>query len=258
MTTLPFDPTGESATNLILNEVHTLTKQNYRDYHYIVPKFAPFYAESIKLKIVQLDMSEKELDLGIDYHLTHKFITASTSIAKGDICGSITFLDNELSGVLYIEKYQALGGIWTATDEELLKIVSSAQKNPRITSWESVSGRPVHFPVVNHEYDLINLKGTNELIDAIDRLSLSVIEYIQNSEGYTNEEINRLLNLKLDKNGTAFNTNKFDNKTMTEHMAEINQLIDAKILNYSNAQPKDYATLQQVARIARRARMSIT
>jgi hypothetical protein len=45
---------------------------------------------------------------------------------------------------------------------------------------------------------------------------------------------------------------------MTEHMAEINQLIDAKILNYSNAQPKDYATLQQVARIARRARMSIT
>ena len=258
MATLPFDPTGESATNLILNEVHTLTKQNYRDYHYIVPKFAPFYAESVSLKIVQLDMSERKLDLGIDYHLTHKFITASTSIAKGDICGSITFLDNELSGVLYIEKYQSLGGIWTATDEELLKIVSSAQKNPRITSWESVSGRPVHFPVVNHEYDLINLKGTNELIDAIDRLSLSVIEYIQNSEGYTNEEINRLLNLKLDKNGTAFNTNKFDNKTMPEHMAEINQLIDAKILNYSNAQPKDYATLQQVARIARRARMSIT
>ena len=258
MTTLPFDPTGESATNLILNEVHTLTKQNYRDYHYIVPKFAPFYAESVKLKIVQLDMSEKELVLGIDYHLTHKFITASTSIAKGDICGSITFLDNELSGVLYIEKYQALGGIWTATDEELLKIVSSAQKNPRITSWESVSGRPVHFPVVNHEYDLINLKGTNELIEAIDRLSLSVIEYIQNSEGYTNEEINRLLNLKLDKNGTAFNTNKFDNKTMSEHISEINQLIDAKILNYSNAQPKDYATLQQVVHIARRvSRMSI-
>ena len=256
--TIPFDPTGENPTNLFLNEVHTLTEQNYRDYHYIVPKWAPFYAESIKLKVVLLDGTEKPLELGIDYHLTHKFITATKSIAKGDICGSITFLDNELAGVLYIEKYQSLGGIWTATDEELLKIVSSAQKNPRITSWESVSGRPVHFPVVNHEYDLINLKGTNELIDAIDRLSLSVIEYIQNSEGYTNEEINRLLNLKLDKNGTAFNTNKFDNKTMTEHMAEINQLIDAKILNYSNAQPKDYATLQQVARIARRARMSIT
>ena len=88
-------------------------------------------------------------------------------------------------------------------------------------------------------------------------MSLSVIEYIQNSEGYTNEEINRLLNLKLDKNGTAFNTNKFDNKTMSEHMSEVSQLVDTKILNYENAQPKDYATLQQVARIARRARMSI-
>ena len=194
--TIPFDPTGENPTNLFLNEVHTLTEQNYRDYHYVVPKWAPFYAESIKLKVVLLDGTEKPLELGIDYHLTHKFITASTSIAKGDICGSITFLDNELSGVLYIEKYQSLGGLWTATDEELTKIASSAQKNPRTTSWESVSGRPVHFPVVNHEYDLINLKGTNELIDAIDRLSLSVIEYIQNSEGYTNEEINRLLNLK--------------------------------------------------------------
>lgn len=253
--TIPFDPTGENPTNLFLNEVHTLTEQNYRDYHYVVPKWAPFYAESIKLKVVLLDGTEKPLELGIDYHLTHKFITATKSIAKGDICGSITFLDNELAGVLYIEKYQSLGGLWVVSDEELLKIVSSTQKNPRVTSWEVVSGRPVHFPVINHEFDLINLKGTEQLIEAVDRLSLSVIEYIQNSEGYTNEQINRLMDTKLDKTATAVNANKFANKTMPEHMTEIENLIDQKIQDYDNAQPNDFITRTQAARLARRVTM---
>lgn len=254
--TIPFDPTGENPVNLFLNEVHTLTKQNYLDYHYVVPKFAPFYSESIKLKILLLDGTEKELTQGIDYHLTHKFITASLSIAKGDVCGSITFLDNELAGVLFIERYQALGGIWSTNDEEILKILSSTQKNPRVTSWESVAGRPVHFPVINHEYDIINLKGTNELIEAVDRLSMSVTEYIQNSEGYTNEQMNRLLDLKLDKNGTANNTNKFDNKTMPEHMQEIENLITDRINSYDQTQPKDYVTRAQAARLARRVYIS--
>ena len=43
---IPFDPTGKAPSNLIQQEIHVITKQNYRDYHYIVPTFAPFFSET--------------------------------------------------------------------------------------------------------------------------------------------------------------------------------------------------------------------
>ena len=164
---IPFDPTGKAPSNLIQQEIHVITKQNYRDYHYIVPTFAPFFSETsydgvdtpVKLTIKLLDNTVKELSEGIDYVFTHKFVTASRSIALSDVVGSITFMDNELAGVVTIDKYQALGGEWLVTNDEISKILMETAINPRITSWEAVAGRPTTFPVINHDYDIINLKG---------------------------------------------------------------------------------------------------
>jgi hypothetical protein len=90
---IPFDPTGKAPSNLIQQEIHVITKQNYRDYHYIVPTFAPFFSETsydgvdtpVKLTIKLLDNTVKELREGIDYVFTHKFVTASRSIALSDV-----------------------------------------------------------------------------------------------------------------------------------------------------------------------------
>lgn len=63
------------------------------------------------------------------------------------------------------------------------------------------------------------------------------------------------MDTKLDKTATAVNANKFANKTMPEHMTEIENLIDQKIQDYDNAQPNDFITRSQAARLARRVTM---
>lgn len=253
----PFDPIGNANTNLIKDEEHVLTRQNDRDYHFIVPKLAPFYSDTIKIKLLGIDGSLNELKLGRDYHLTHKFVTASRSIAKADIVGSITFLDNELIGVIVLE-YQCLGGDWSVNTDEITRVLSSTQKNPRITTWENVVQRPTTFPVVNHNFDVINLRGTEALIDSIDRLGISLIEYITNTQGYTNDQINRLLSNKLERTGTAANSFKLNGKTEFDIINSIKSIlnielakVNAKVDTISN----DYATKQELNTAVKRLKV---
>ena len=259
---IPFDPTGKAPSNLIQQEIHVITKQNYRDYHYIVPTFAPFFSETsydgvdtpVKLTIKLLDNTVKELSEGIDYVFTHKFVTASRSIALSDVVGSITFMDNELAGVVTIDKYQALGGEWLVTNDEISKILMETAINPRITYWEAVAGRPTTFPVINHDYDIINLKGTEEVIESIDRVSLSIIEYLKNDIGFTNTQILHMLNNKLGKTETSVNSNKLEGLRLSEITQGLNTLIDSRFDQIKMDLSK-YATLQQLEHVARRSRI---
>jgi hypothetical protein len=47
----PFDPTGMAADNLVFEEPHAVTEAHYRDYHFIIPDVAPFYAEGLVITL---------------------------------------------------------------------------------------------------------------------------------------------------------------------------------------------------------------
>jgi hypothetical protein len=163
--TYPFDPTGKQASNLVSNEAHVLTAANYRDYHYLVPLAAPYFCDSLVAKIKTTDGTVKPLVEGIDFYCTHVFLSASRACAAR-IAGSLSFLDTSLAGQVQLT-YQTVGGDWTQVSAKIAEIEADALHNPRTTTWEQVVDMPVSFPVIDHDWDLADLVGMSDVVEAL-------------------------------------------------------------------------------------------
>lgn len=168
-TTYPFDPTGQLASNLIPAEQQILTAQNYQDYHFIVPDFAPYFTESLVVTYQDTDGNVKILTEGVDYICTHIFHDASLACAT-PIAGSISFYNTMLTGVVQL-KYQTVGGIWVIDTTAIAAILADRLHNPRITTWEQVTEQPVTFPVIDHEWNLVDLVGMSDVVTALNDIS---------------------------------------------------------------------------------------
>jgi hypothetical protein len=110
--TYSFDGSGTLAANLVQDELHTLTVINFRDYHYVIPNFAPFFAESLVVQFRD-DPIEPYANLieGIDYYPALQYIGATRATGK-PIYGALSFNNLSLTGELKIT-YQTVGGEWT-------------------------------------------------------------------------------------------------------------------------------------------------
>lgn len=163
--TYTFDPTGTLSANKIENEQHIITAINWRDYHFIVPKVAPYFLNSLQISLTALDNSVRPLVEGVDYLPTHQFIAASRACAS-PIYGSISFINTSLAGVVKIT-YQTLGGIWAQDEAKIAEILADKLHNPRTTSWDVVTDQVVSFPVIDHEWDLDDMVGMTEVVGAL-------------------------------------------------------------------------------------------
>lgn len=162
----PFDPTGTKADNRIEGEQQVLSPPAWRDYHFIIPKLAPFFREGFTL---YHPASNRVLVEGVDYLLTHRFYQASKAIMK-PIYGSVLFFDKSLAGAVTLT-YQTLGGNWTIDGVKINQILSQKQANPRITTWEQVAEVPEQFPVIDHEWDIQDMVGMSHVRDALEDIA---------------------------------------------------------------------------------------
>lgn len=162
----PFDPTGTLASNRITGELQTITAMNGHDFQFIVPRWAPFYEDTAT--VIYRDPVtgvSRPLVKNVDWYASHYFLQASRACAK-PIYGSISILNNKLVGVLTIS-YQTVGGSWTLDLIKIQEILADRLHNPRITTWEEVVGYPIKFPVIDHEWDLIDMVGAKDLVTAL-------------------------------------------------------------------------------------------
>lgn len=169
--TYPFDPTGSATTNAVANERHVLSPPAWSDYYFIVPKYAPYFRDS--LRVIHRP-SGKLLVEGKDYHCTHYFHAASHGVARR-VYGSITMLDKTLTGVAEIS-YQTIGGDWILDASADLSRLTNTQLNPRITTWEQVVDVPYQFPPIDHEWDLENLKGVEAILPILEAMTEAIRE----------------------------------------------------------------------------------
>ena len=89
--TYPFDPTGTAPSNKVVGEVHVITQQNHRDFSFVIPDFAPFFAEGVVISFTDIEGNIVPLVEGQDFYLAHHFLAASRSIGK-QVYGSISFI----------------------------------------------------------------------------------------------------------------------------------------------------------------------
>jgi len=170
----PFDPTGTLASNKITGEQQILTAQNFRDYKFIIPKLAPYFYDSLVITFRDQNNNVIPLVENVDWYPTHWFISASRACAK-PIYGSITFLNTSLAGVVTLS-YQTLGGIWNIDEALMDQILNDKLRNPRTTSWDSVSEMPINFPVIDHPWDLVDMVGMSEVVEALDGIRNAILD----------------------------------------------------------------------------------
>lgn len=169
----PFDPTGAAPSNKITNEIQVITAVNYSDYHVLIPRWAPFFIDTFKMTYRNPQGQQRVLVEGIDFLFSHWFISASRACSR-PIYGSISFLNTELAGTIVLE-YQTLGGMWTLDETQIARILADKLHNPRITSWDSVSEMPAKFPVVDHEWDLVDMVGAKDLEKALNNIRDAIL-----------------------------------------------------------------------------------
>lgn len=164
--TYPFDGSGTAVTNMVEDELHTLTLVNYRDYHFLVPNFAPFFAQGLNVKFQQ-NPGDPFIDLteGIDYYPALPFIGATRATGKA-VYGAISFNNLTLEGQIKL-RYQTVGGEWTLGLTDLTEIAANIIYNPRTTTWEKITNVPCHFPPLDHAWELSDMVGEAEILEEL-------------------------------------------------------------------------------------------
>lgn len=167
----PFDPTGVSKQNQV-EEIYDLTDTNRNEFNYIIPRYAPFYAGSVKVE--RLDTEDNQplvLEKDHDYYLGGHFGEMEPYVGgKQRIESLILFDDRRITG-RYKVTYQTLGGSFILDATGYAAQIANYLVNPLQTPWAEIVGRPVNYPAKPHGHDVGELVGVQDLIDAILQLS---------------------------------------------------------------------------------------
>ena len=182
--TYPEDRVGNKSSNLITGEQHVLTPDNSRNFHFIVPKFAPFFADSVKV-FKSINGTLLELKEGKDYHFSLEHVSASLSTGKA-IYGAISFVNLNLDGTIVLQSYRTVGGQWTLSTQEMLESIANIVFNPRKLTWDQINGRPASFGPTDHTFDFNNLLTEKQIGDKLTSIRDAILAGAQNGNDHEN------------------------------------------------------------------------
>lgn len=169
----PYDPLGTYPSNLITNELHTVTAPTSdEEANFIVPNAAPFFMDGIIFRTGPAP-TDPVLIENVDYYLTHQFVEATQSLNKR-IYGSITFVNRMFSGSVYLT-YQTLGGPYTLNDYNVVRQLTNSLYTIRVVTWGQIVGVPVAFPPVNHPHHTSDLTGMTEIVQVLQLIRQQII-----------------------------------------------------------------------------------
>lgn len=199
MATYPFNPTGTLAQAPAEN--HTVVAAAGTNISYIVPRAAPFFRSSIKIRNITgvpagSQAAAPLLVEGVDYIVTHRFEEACLGTGK-QIYGSISFLNRNFAGQVRIDPYQTLGGNWVYDDYSYVEVLTNSLYSIRTVQWTQIVQYPVAFPPIVHDHEMDDLQGMSEVVAAIENLIIAV-----NTSGASIASVSALLNQHLSGAGT--------------------------------------------------------
>ncbi|BDH16611.1 MAG: hypothetical protein [Bacteriophage sp.] len=140
---------------------------------FIIPAAAPFFENSLKI-FTLLNHGGTQLQLNVDYFLTHHFVAASDAYGKA-IYGVIAFTNSAYAGNVYLD-YQTLGGDFVVTDiATLTEITKKYYADVRFTTWDQLTGVPSLLPPVNHAHDVSDVKTLADVVTALESIASSLV-----------------------------------------------------------------------------------
>lgn len=158
------DMSGELPANLVSERV-TLTSVNRTDFNIILPRCAPFFHDSVKIKKIE---TNEILEFGKDFYIGGIFEGITPYTKHNKDVGSIIILLDQWVGGNYDLVYQTVGGDYVLDEEHYQEALKNASINPILVRWEELHHKPIEFPPLPHEH---KTSGTYEYDDFINELS---------------------------------------------------------------------------------------
>ena len=193
------DMSGSNPANLVSNEIHTVSEAHFADYYFIIPNFAPFYAQNFAMSI-SINGIVTTLIENIDYSLVLPYVTGTRTTGK-PMYGGITIHNLALNGILSLT-YQTIGGDQLVDRLYVLNYLVEKAYNPRTTIWDIITNVPNALPPNPHYQDYNQFLGQDSLILKLNEMKDAILANSTNTSAQILSIVNNLSNNTT--NGLAF------------------------------------------------------
>ena len=200
----PFDTTGLATTNLVQDEVHSLTEVNAATYRILIPTFAPFYLHNLSLDHVAPDGGIDPLIEGVDYYCSLPYMAASRSTGQA-VYGGLSIITALPQGTMRMT-YQTLGGDWCADADYVYQRLLETTYNRRTTWWDLITDVQNTFPPTEHPLPVGDIDGMTALLEKLEQIRAVLLNapdsvpamYLQHMLAKGNPHSTTLLDLGLE------------------------------------------------------------
>ena len=163
----PLDLTGSASSNAIVNELHTVPRDNSRGF---ALDYGPFYSESL---VITRPSTGEILKPHIDYIALHQYQEA-TLIAGQEICAAVLIINETIAEELSVS-YQVVGGGFSSSVSVIQELVEALQLDNRAVAWGDIIGKLEAFPAAPHYHDLDDFYGFEYMVSALDRIESAIM-----------------------------------------------------------------------------------
>ena len=166
------DRTGTAAANRIPEESHMITPAEGKTFSFIIPKFAPYYLDSMNVYI-RTNGTLLPMTRGLDWEPSLHFRSASLSVSKS-VYGGVSLVDLSLDDEIVLG-YQTVGGGWVLDDQAMIRTLAEIIYNPRGLTWDQLSNTPTNFGVTEHSFDFNTVLTEAQLGVKIDGIAAAIL-----------------------------------------------------------------------------------
>ena len=177
----PLDLTGTAPTNLVSNEQQVITEINGKFSQIIVPDYAPFYLDNLKLIHISEDSTETILNIDTDFFVGYPYQDLARETGKLTF-GTLVVVNKNAKGRFKLS-YQTIGDKWAADAQFVKNKLLELAYNPRIAYWDQLTNVQDKFPPQDHNHDITESDKWPALMAAIDRVTQAIAdrEYTESS-----------------------------------------------------------------------------
>lgn len=153
ITKLPVDLRGTLSSNRRVDEVHTLNVANGRVNRMLTPKFGAYFTESLEVRQANGALLKRD----VDYVTTYYYVDLGVVTGK-EICAIVVITNPKVSSTVRLT-YQAYGGPYALSIDELNQILIETETPKDKIQWESITNKPTMYVPADHTHEYWQLYG---------------------------------------------------------------------------------------------------
>lgn len=166
----PLDLTGQSPTNLVVGETHTVSVSSQPAF---VLNYGPFYTQG--LIVTRTDTGQVLIPGQVgstngQYVATQLFVDMTMRTGL-EICSVIVLTDETLPSNLTVSvTAQMLGGEYSTAVDAIQQLINALDLANKPVLWADILGKPVLFPPAPHLHDLGDIYGFEYIVASLERI----------------------------------------------------------------------------------------